>query len=290
MPACSGVCGWMGPSSPRSTWMSQRVVRALFLVLAVAALSTPAFAQSSTLSGVVLDSAGGVIPGADVVVKHTATGVTTSGVSNSEGVFSFPGLQVGTYTVTVTLQGFKTFLANDVQLRSGTPASVKAVLEVGGVTETVTVSSSSEIIQTQSSTISNTVTMNQITKLPMTSRSGMDFVNFLPGVSTPGGNRQATINGLPRGMINITLDGVNIQDNTLRTTDGFFAIVSPRLDAIEEVTVTTASQGAEGTGQGAVQVRFVTRSGSNNFTGSLYETYRNDGLNANTWFNNRDDV
>ena len=87
----------------------------------------------------------------------------------------------------------------------------------------------------------------------------MDFVNFLPGVSTPDGNRDATINGLPRGMINITLDGVNIQDNTLRSTDGFFAIVSPRLDAIEEVTLTSASQGAGDAGQGAVQVKFVTR-------------------------------
>jgi hypothetical protein len=270
--------------------MVQKAVRGLAVFLTALALTAPAFAQSSTLSGVVVDSAGGVIPGADVVIKHTATGVTTSAVSNSEGVFSFPGVQVGTYSVTVTLQGFKTFVANNVVLTSGTPASVKATLEVGGVTETVTVSSTSEIIQTQSSTISSTVSMNQITKLPMTSRSGMDFVNFLPGVATPGGNRNATINGLPRGTINITLDGVNIQDNTLRSSDGFFAIVSPRLDAIEEVTVTTASQGAEGTGQGAVQVRFVTRSGSNDFTGSLYTTYRNDALNANTWFNNRDNV
>lgn len=80
-------------------------------------------------------------------------------------------------------------------------------------------------------------------KLPLTSRSAMDFVNMLPGVTTANGNRQAVINGLPRGTINITLDGVNVQDNTLRTTDGFFAIVSPRLDAIEEVTVSTAAQG-----------------------------------------------
>ena len=108
----------------------------------------------------------------------------------------------------------------------------------------MTVASSSEIVQTQSSTISQTINTKQITKLPLTTRSAMDFVNFLPGVTTPSGNRQAVINGLPRGVINITLDGVNVQDNTLRTTDGFFAIVSPRLDAIEEVTVTTAAQGA----------------------------------------------
>ena len=130
-------------------------------------------------------------------------------------------------------------------------------------------SSASEIVQTQSTTISSTINTNQITKLPLTTRSAMDFVNFLPGVSTPAGNRDATINGLPRGMINITLDGVNIQDNTLRSTDGFFAIVSPRLDAIEEVTVTTATQGADA-GQGAVQIKFVTRSGTNNFNGSGY--------------------
>ena len=90
-------------------------------------------------------------------------------------------------------------------------------------------------------------------------------------------------------MINITLDGVNIQDNTLRSTDGFFAIVSPRLDAIEEVTVTTAAQGAD-SAQGAAQIKFTTRSGTNTFTGSFYEYYRRDALNANTWFNNRDGV
>ena len=213
--------------------MNKRMVRVLLAFVLIVASGLPALAQTSTLSGVVTDAAGGVIPGAAVVIKHNATGVTTEGVSNAEGVFSFPGVQTGTYTVTVTLQGFKTFVANDVTLTSGAPASVKATLEVGGVTETVTVSSTSEIIQTQASTVSSTVSMNQITKLPMTSRSGMDFVNFLPGVSTPGGNRDATINGLPRGMINITLDGVNVQDNTLRSTDGFFAIVNPRLDAIE---------------------------------------------------------
>ncbi len=276
--------------------MNQRMVRAVLAMAFFVFAGAPAFAQTSTVAGVVRDSAGGVIPGADVVIKHNATGVTTSAVSNSEGAFSFPGVQVGTYTVTVTLQGFKTFVSNDVVLTSGSPASINAVLEVGGVTETVTVSSSSEIIQTQASAISSTVTMNQISKLPMTSRSGMDFVNFLPGVSTPQGTRDATVNGLPQGMINITLDGVNIQDNTLRTNaatgnpDGFFAIVSPRLDAIEEVTLTTAAQGSGDSGQGAVQVKFVTRSGSNDFTGSLYETYRSDKLNANTWFNNRDNV
>jgi len=266
---------------------------ALAVACALLAIAAPAAGQggtSSTLSGVVLDSGGGVIPGASVVVRNDATGVSQDSVTNGQGAFSFPGLSVGTYSVTVTLQGFKTFVARNVVLTTGAPANVKAVLEVGGMSEQVTVSSSSEIVQTQSSTVSTTLNTNQIVKLPLTSRSAMDFVNLLPGVSTPGGNRNATINGLPQGVINITLDGVNIQDNTLKTGDGFFAIVSPRLDAIEEVTVTTASQGVDSSGQGAVQIKFVTRSGTNAFTGSGYHYYRNDALNANTWFNNRNGI
>src|SRR3989475_6784816 len=270
--------------------MKQRLFT-VFVASVVLAVAGAAYGQSgttSTLSGVVVDSGGGVVPGADVTVKHVATNTSLSGVTNAEGAFSFPGLNIGTYTVTVSLQGFKTVVVSNVVLTSGAGANVRAVLEVGGLSEQVTVTSSSEIVQTQSPTVSTTVNTNQITKLPLTSRSAMDFVNMLPGVSTPAGNRQATTNGLPRGSINITLDGVNVQDNTLRSTDGFFAIVSPRLDAIEEVTVQTAAQGADAGGQGAVQVKFVTRSGSNTYTGSSYYYYRNDTLNANTWFNSRD--
>lgn len=274
--------------------MKQGLLRVIAsLIMMMAATSSLAYAQgatTNTISGVVVDSSGGVIPGADVVVKHNATATTNSAVTNSQGAFSFPGLNIGTYTVTVTLPGFKTFIVNDVVLTSGSPASIRAALEVGGLTEQVVVSSTSEIIQTQSSTISSTINTNQITKLPLASRSAMDFVTFMPGVSTPGGSRDSTISGLPQSSINITLDGVNIQDNTLKTGDGFFALVSPRLDAVEEVTITTAAQGADGAGQGAVQVKFVTRSGTNLFSGSGYEYFRSDKLNANTWFNERDGV
>ncbi len=273
-----------------------KVVRVLASACALLTLlvlsSSPAYAQggtTSTLSGIAVDSSGAVLPGADVTVTMPSTGFTQSAVTNADGAFSFPGLNIGTYSVTVKLSGFKTFVSNNVVLTSGAGANVRATLEIGGVEEQVVVSSASEIIQTQSTTISSTINTNQILKLPLTTRSAMDFVTFLPGVQTPGGNRQSMINGLPQGMINITLDGVNIQDNTLRSTDGFFAIVSPRLDAIEEVSVTTAAQGSE-SAQGAAQIKFVTRSGTNTLTGSVYEYYRRDSLNANTWFNNRDGV
>jgi len=261
----------------------------LYAVLALALCAATAYAQgstTSTISGRVVDASGGVLPGATVTAKHVSTNNQSSTVTNSEGAFTFPSMPPGTYEVNVAMEGFKTTVVKDVVITATQGADIQAKLEVGGISETVTVASSSEIIQTQSTTISSTINTNQITKLPLTSRSAMDFVNFLPGVSTPRGNRDATINGLPQGVINITLDGINIQDNTNRSTDGFFSIVSPRLDAIEEVSVTTAGQGADA-GQGAVQIKFSTRSGSNNYTGSGYHYFRSDKLNANTWFNNR---
>ncbi|HET9263644.1 MAG TPA: carboxypeptidase-like regulatory domain-containing protein, partial [Vicinamibacterales bacterium] len=138
--------------------MKDRLVTILLLSVLLATAGT-AYGQggtTSTISGVVVDTGGGVVPGADVTAKHNGTGVTTATVSNSEGAFSFPGLGIGTYTLTVTLQGFKTFVVNDVVLTSGAPAAVKAVLEVGGLTEQIVVSSTSEILQTQSTTISST--------------------------------------------------------------------------------------------------------------------------------------
>ena len=274
--------------------MNRSVLRLGLRVLLTAlfcSMGTLAYAQggtSQTLSGTVVDASGAVIPGADVAAKHAGTGFVSSAVTNAEGIFSFASMQIGTYTVTVTLQGFKTIVIQNVVLTSGAGANVKATLEVGGISEQVTVSSSSEIVQTQSSGVSQTINANQIVKLPLTSRSAMDFVNLLPGVSAAVGNRQASINGLPRSAINITLDGVNIQDNTNKgvSDDGFFAIVAPRLDAVEEVTVSTAAQGTDATADGAAQIKFVTRSGTNSFTGSGYEYYRSDKLNANTWFNN----
>jgi Carboxypeptidase regulatory-like domain len=261
------------------------------LVAAITLAAGTAYAQggaTSSISGTVVDASGAIIPGADVVAKNNATSTESRAVSAENGTFTIPALNVGTYTLTVTLMGFKTVVLNDVILNAGVPASVRAVLEVGGLEETVVVQAASEVVQTQSATVSSTLSVNQITKLPLTSRNALDFVVNLAGVNTPGGSRDSTVNGLPQSAINITLDGMNIQDNYLKTTDGFFARLSPRLDAVEEVTVTTAAQGADSAGQGAVNIRFVTRSGSNQFSGSGYFYLRHDALNANTWFNNRD--
>jgi hypothetical protein len=274
--------------------MHQRVSRACLAFVFCLAVSAAAFAQgggaTTSLSGLVTDTSGAVIPGATVAVKNNATATEFTAVSNEQGSFTVPAIDPGAYTVTVTLMGFKTAVLNNVRVSAATPASVRVTLDVGGLEETVVVSAGSEIVQTQSSAVATTLDVNQIAKLPTGSRSVLDFITTLPGVNTPGGNRDSTVNGLPQSSINITIDGMSAQDNWLKTTDGFFARVSPRLDAMEEVTVSTAAQDSANTGQGAVQIRFVTRSGSNQFSGSSYFYLQHYKLNANSWFNNRDGV
>jgi len=261
--------------------------------LLAALVSVPAFAQgsaTSALAGVVVDSSGGALPGATIEAKNNATGGTYTTVSSGTGDFNIPALPNGTYTVTISLSSFKTAVLTEVVLNVGVPTNVRAVLEIGSVSETVEVTAAGQMVKTQTTTISSTISTNEIANTPLTSRYLLDFVTSLPGVSTPAGARNSQINGLDQSAINITLDGINIQDNTNKTTDGFFAIVSPRLDAIEEVTVSGATQTADAAGTGAVQIKFVTRSGSNNYTGSGYWYYRSDVLNSNTYFNERDGV
>jgi hypothetical protein len=169
--------------------MNGRFTRILVIVITVVALAAPVSAQggnTATLSGTVVDPEGAHVPGATVVVKNTATGTTSETLSNADGVFSVPALEVGTYTVTVSLTGFKTAVINDVRLLPGAAASVKATLDVGNLEETVIVSTSTDIINTQTATIASTLNVDQINRMPMATRNAVNAVTFLPGVNTSG--------------------------------------------------------------------------------------------------------
>jgi hypothetical protein len=271
--------------------MKRMVWRALLAAALVVTSSTLAFAQATTtLSGVVKDSAGGVIPGATVVVKDNATGATFEALTGATGVYSVPALQAGTYTVTASLSGFKTAQVNNVRVALETPATVNMTLEVGELTETVNVTSSSELVNTQTATVASTLNADQLNRMPTPTRNAINAVMFLPGINTATTNRESRANGLPESFVQITMDGVNNNDNFNRSTDGFFASVTPRQDAVEAVTVTMAAGGAQQGGSGAVQISFQTRSGTNRFSGSLYEYFRHPSLNTNYFFNEINDL
>jgi len=260
-------------------------ITALFALFSLTTLAQ--VGSTSSLSGAVTDPNGAVIPGASVMVKNNGTGAEFKATTSGNGTFRVPSLPPGTYTVTIISSGFKQAVVQDVKLDAGTPANVNLILEVGAQTESVVIQGGGEILQTQSANISTTITGRQITELPFASRDALDLILLLPGTSTPGRPRTSTVNGLPKGSLNITMDGVNIQDNLLKSSDGFFTYIRPRIDAVEEVTLSTATPGAESSGEGAIQIKFVTKSGNNEYHGSLYEYHRNPSLNSNYWFNNR---
>ena len=167
-------------------------------------------------------------------------------------------------------------------------ATLNTTLEPGGASEQVVVTGGAEVLQTESATVSTTIVGRQIGELPFSTRDALTLITTLPGVATPGVPRASTINGLPKGSVNLTLDGANIQDNFLRSSDGFFTSIQAKSDAVQEVTVSTAVPGAESGGEGAVQVRFITKSGSPEFHGGAFWQYRSKTFNSNYYFNNID--
>ena len=191
------------------------------------------------------------------------------------------------YKVTVEMKSFKTSVFTNVTITLGKTYNLPVKLEVGEQNITVQVEGGGEqIMETQSATITTTVTGRAITQLPFTSRSAVLLGVLDPGAETSGGSRNSAFEGLPKGAINITFDGINVQDNLLKSSDGFFAINDPRIDDVEEFAITTGVNSPDKSGEGAVQMNYVSKKGGNAFHGGVWEYNRNTAFNSNTYFNN----
>lgn len=259
----------------------------LVLVLITLCQLTIKAQTTGAIAGTVSDQTGAIVPNATVTVK--GEGGQEFNVNTSDnGTYRIPAVSNGLYSVTVVAAGFKTFVASNVKVDVGLPSTVDASLEVGDVSQVVEVVNGGEVLQTQTATVGTNITGRQITETPIASRDALDLVGLMPGTATVGAPRRSSINGLPKGALSITIDGVDVQDNLLRSSDGYFTYVRPRVDAIEEVTVSTANPGAESGGDGAVQIKFVTKRGTNEYRGGLFWQHRNTDLNANYFYNNRD--
>ncbi|MCA1592895.1 MAG: carboxypeptidase-like regulatory domain-containing protein, partial [Acidobacteria bacterium] len=270
-------------------FLSSRLTALLLLTFAFGVIAHGQVTTSGSITGAVTDPQGAVVAGATIVARNNGTGQELTTTASDDGTFTIPTVPAGTYTVTVTSQGFKTLILKDVMVNVGTPSNIKGQLEIGVANETVTIiGTGGELLQTQSATVGQTITGRQILDLPQASRNALDLILLLPGSQTPGRPRQSTINGLPKGALNITMDGVNVQDNVLKGSDGFFTFVQPRVDSVEEVTISTSTPGAESAGEGAVQIKFVTKGGTNEYHGGVFWYRRDPNFNANFFYNNRD--
>ncbi len=256
------------------------------ILLVVFALTAFAQLSTSSLTGTV-SGPDGVLPGATVTVRDNKTDKEITITAGDDGNFRVPNLEIGLYTVTVTASGFKTFTAQQVQIEVGKTYNLPVPLEVGGVNETVTVTAGTDIINSTDAQQNGIISNRQLEQLPLLTRNPLGFVPLQAGVaSNPSQN--STINGIRTSATNITIEGVNVQDNFIRANATDFSPARPLVDEVEEFTVT--GQANVDRGFGAGQIQFPIRRGGNNITGSLYAYNRNSRFSANDFFNNAGNV
>jgi hypothetical protein len=208
-------------------------------------------------------------------------------VANDSGGFVIPNLPFGSYEITVSAQGFQTAVHKGVVVESSRTTDLNVHLKVGDVVETVQVQAAAPVLELTSNTISNTVRNEAIRNLPLGGRTILNFALLTPGSASVGGNgRNSAYNGMPGATINIMLDGINNNSNGFKSGGtSFFGTVPVRVDAIEEVTVATSGLGADASGEGAMQIQFVTKRGTNEFHGGVFLQHQNSALNANSFSN-----
>jgi outer membrane receptor protein involved in Fe transport len=265
---------------------------ALFLAFGLAPCIITAQTSSGTISGRVVDATGGVVLDADVRLINELTGNVVTAKVQSDGGFVFPDVQPGTYTVDIRANGYKELLKKGLALSSSERLSAGTLtLQVGSVSQSVTVSAATTPVQTQSAEVSGLLDTKQLDNLLAVGRDFMSMVRTIPGVvgggaGSLGTSGTPTINGIRNVNNSGTIDGVSGSPRGGDKID-----TPPNLDAIQEVKVLTSNYQAEyGAGTAGPVINLVTKSGTQNFHGTAYYYVRNEAFNANDWFNNYNDV
>ncbi|MEO5819759.1 MAG: carboxypeptidase regulatory-like domain-containing protein, partial [Vicinamibacteraceae bacterium] len=270
--------------------MLRALLSALSLAFGLAlcpALATPAEAQLASqtgLVGIVTDSGGGVLPGATVTAVNLGTKATLTGVTNDAGVYQFNAVPLGRYELTISIQGFQTFKATNIDVGGNQVVRQDASLKVGELTETVIVEAANTTLQTDRATVSQTVESRAVVDLPSSGRNVWQLAATTPGVlrgtttdiglSFRGAGQREIQNSL-------TMDGINASSNLLAMTS-----MRPMADAVTEVQVQTGSTSAEYGSYLGVHVNVVTKAGTNAFHGSLFEYLQDDALESRGFFDN----
>ena len=252
------------------------------LSLCFSAAAVLAQSSTSTLTGTVSD-ASGVIQNATVLIKDNKTNKERTVQTNDSGNFVVPDMDVGTYTVTVTATGHKTFTATDVKIDAGRPYSLPIVMEIGDVKETVTVVAGVDIVNQTDPQLSTNIGPRQLLELPLLTRNPLALILTAPGTSS-NPSQNTSINGQRTSATNIVRDGVNINDNFIRSNATDFAPQRPSVDDIGEFTI--ASQNSADSGIGGAQLTLATPRGQNDWHGAAFEYNRNSAVAANSFFNN----
>ena len=265
----------------------------IFAWLALSLIASTVFAQEArgTIQGRVVDTSGFAVPGASVEVLNTATGVVSSTTSNEQGSYRVPFLIPGPYRVTVSLQGFSTFVNDGIELHVADVLAVDATLKVGNIAESVTVTATAVTVDRSTAELGQVVDARRIAELPIREGSPVELVILAPGVTvtTDLRSRKAAFNN---GLSQFSTDGVGEKKNDF-TIDGVSNVAndrvaySPPSASVEEFKIhTTSYDAAIGNTMGAV-VNLVTKSGTNTLHGQVYEWFRGSKLDARNYFDKR---
>jgi hypothetical protein len=266
----------------------RRLIIAVTLVCLLAAwpASLPAQVVNATLSGTVSDTTGALIPGVDVTATHTDTQITAGAVSNETGTYRFPSLRPGVYEVSAALPGFRTQTVQ-LNLGSGQQIARNFTLEVGEISETIEVSvAADELLTTLVQSVADTLPEQEVADLPLVGRNVAAIAALSVGGVIGGTGATTTFAGIPAQgsrSVNVQVDGMTV--NNGRHENGVDAAMAINPDMVAEIRVVVASVDVETAGSSQFQVR--TKSGTNEFHGSLVWNNLNSALNANSWENNR---
>ena len=269
--------------------LSQRVALRLVSITVITLFALTGFAQITTtgIRGIVRDPSGAVVPSATIKLTDNATGIEQTSSSSSDGGFLFPNLQFGAYKLTASAIGFQNTVIATITVESGRTTNISIDMQVGAASETVQISASAEQLNTTTAEVGATISNKLVQNLPYAGRDSLNFAVLIAGSSRSTSDRNSTFNGLPNASLNITLDGMN--NNSQRFKSGgtsFFAFAPARIDAIEEVSVSTTGLGADAGGEGAMQIRMTTKRGSEQYHGKILYQGINEALNANSFFRN----
>src|SRR5437762_2265680 len=264
-------------------------VTGLILSAALAASAPLARAQviTATLYGVVHDGTGAILPGVAVVVTHQGTNLTRETVSDERGEFALPALPAGPYAIKIELSGFKTYNSQGLNLGAGQTVRQTYTLEVGAIEESVTVTETSPLVQTSSTAQMQTIG-SEVQEIPVSRRNLQNVVLLAPGVnsadSAVGGGRAFRVNGVGDGGSAITVDGSSAQTNPENRGFGNYGgqnqIEILSVESVAEVQVIKGVLAAEYGGSIGGQVNMITRSGTNQFHGSLLENFQSDAFSS----------
>ena len=240
--------------------------------------------QSARLEGNIQDPSGAAIPGAKVSATNVRTQVKLDAEADASGYYTFPLLQPGIYSLAVEAGGFRKANVTNIELNIGFTVRQDVKLELGAVTETVAVEANAVQVQTTEGTIQRSVNLRDIDTLPQLARNPIVLATYQPGVQiNPGDTSFSRINGLRQGSNNNTLDGIDVNDPVLPRLG--LTLNATNTDSVSEFRIITNGAKAEYGRNGGGQVELITRSGTNEFHGNLFEYLRNTKLNANNFFN-----